>query len=143
MVQMAAGEFEDRFEELGLKVVFEEAVPGQKLMIQADGSQLWRVLDNLLSNIVKYAKENSQVASTTKNIIVGGTCANLQLEGGHPFINPQYRGKRTGPLHSRKPDAADGRKLPGDDRWPRIPCAAAVPPLLREQYVIVRIVKVW
>ena len=30
-------------------------------MIQADGSQLWRVLDNLLSNIVKYAKENSQV----------------------------------------------------------------------------------
>ena len=61
MVQMAAGEFEDRFEELGLKVVFEEAVPGQKLMIQADGSQLWRVLDNLLSNIVKYAKENSQV----------------------------------------------------------------------------------
>jgi len=40
-------------------------------------------------NGLVFAKENSQVASTAKNIIVGGTCANLQLEGGHPFINPQ------------------------------------------------------
>ena len=61
MVQMAAGEFEDRFEELRLKVEFSEKIPGQKLMIRADGSQLWRVLDNLLSNIVKYAKEDSSV----------------------------------------------------------------------------------
>ena len=64
MVQMAAGEFEDRFEELRLKVEFSEKIPGQKLMIRADGSQLWRVLDNLLSNIVKYAKEDSSVRIT-------------------------------------------------------------------------------
>ncbi len=64
MVQMAVGEFEDRFEELGLKVEFTQAQPGQKLMIRADGSQLWRVLDNLLSNIVKYAKKDSIVRIT-------------------------------------------------------------------------------
>lgn len=40
-------------------------------------------------NGLVFAKENAQVASTAKNIIVGGTCTNLQLEGGHPFINPQ------------------------------------------------------
>ena len=64
MVQMAAGEFEDRFEELGLKVEFTQRQPGQKLMILADGSQLWRVLDNLLGNIVKYARAGSTVRIT-------------------------------------------------------------------------------
>ena len=64
MVQMAAGEFEDRFEELGLKVEFTQRQPGQKLMILADGSQLWRVLDNLLGNIVKYARAGSAVRIT-------------------------------------------------------------------------------
>ncbi len=64
MVQMAAGEFEDRFEELGLKTVFVGERSGQKLEILADGSQLFRVLDNLLSNITKYAKKDSLVRIT-------------------------------------------------------------------------------
>ena len=37
---------------------------GQKLEILADGSQLFRVLDNLLSNITKYAKKDSLVRIT-------------------------------------------------------------------------------
>lgn len=61
LVQMAVGEFGDRFEEAGLRIVFSEAEKGRKLMILADGSQLFRVLDNLLGNIAKYAKKDSEV----------------------------------------------------------------------------------
>ena len=58
MVRMAAGEFEDRFEEAGLKTVMEA---GQALPVSADGDILWRVLDNLLGNIAKYAMPGSTV----------------------------------------------------------------------------------
>lgn len=75
MVQMAVGEFEDRFEELGLKVEYTQQQPGQKLMILADGSQLWRVLDNLLGNIVKYARAGSAVRITLSG--EGGTASVL------------------------------------------------------------------
>lgn len=40
-------------------------------------------------NGLVFAKENAQVASVAKNIVVNGTCSNLLLEGGHPFVNPQ------------------------------------------------------
>ena len=61
MVRMAVGEFDDRFSLAGLRTEFSEQEPGRKLMIMADGSQLWRVLDNLLSNIAKYARNGSAV----------------------------------------------------------------------------------
>ena len=35
--------------------------PKEPVYIQADGRQLWRVLENLLGNIFKYAKENTSV----------------------------------------------------------------------------------
>ena len=59
MLLMAEGEFEERFEELSLSVHTDTG--RESAVITADGSQLWRVLDNLLSNIAKYAKEGSEV----------------------------------------------------------------------------------
>jgi signal transduction histidine kinase len=53
MVQMAAGEFEDRFEQIPLTVQMEAK---KSLPVMADGDMLWRVFDNLLGNIAKYAK---------------------------------------------------------------------------------------
>ena len=58
MVQMAAGEFEDRFEQTGLKTEMEAE---KSLPVRADGDMLWRVLDNLLGNIAKYAMPGSTV----------------------------------------------------------------------------------
>ena len=58
MVRMAVGEFEDRFEEAGLKTEMEAHT---ELPIRADGDMLWRVLDNLLGNIAKYAMPGSTV----------------------------------------------------------------------------------
>jgi signal transduction histidine kinase len=58
MVQMAVGEFEDRFQEKGLTTEMEAA---RALPVSADGDMLWRVLDNLLGNIAKYAMPGSTV----------------------------------------------------------------------------------
>lgn len=59
MIVMAEGEFEERFEQIPLHVMMEL---DQDVKILADGSQLWRVLDNLLGNICKYAKPSSDVS---------------------------------------------------------------------------------
>ncbi len=58
MVRMAVGEFEDRFEQIPLQTKIDAA---QGYMVRADGEMLWRVLDNLLGNIAKYALPDSVV----------------------------------------------------------------------------------
>lgn len=59
MIQQTNGEFEEKYEEKGLGIVFE--VPGDKMLIRADGRHLWRVLENIYSNIYKYALARSRV----------------------------------------------------------------------------------
>lgn len=58
MVRMAVGEFEDRFEQVPLQTSIEAP---EGFLIRADGEMLWRVLDNLLGNIAKYALPDSVV----------------------------------------------------------------------------------
>lgn len=52
-------EFSDRLEEKGLKILYECATKDP--FISADSSHLYRVFQNLFSNIYKYALENSRV----------------------------------------------------------------------------------
>lgn len=59
MLQQAYGEFAERFEEHALCVVWE--VEKEPICIMADGRQLWRILENLLGNIYKYALEGTRV----------------------------------------------------------------------------------
>lgn len=35
-----------------------------------------------------FASSAGQVSSTAKNVVISGTCSSLQLEKGHPFVNP-------------------------------------------------------
>ena len=58
MIQ-AAGEFERRFVDAGLTMVIKR--PEHPVYIMADGRRLWRVFDNLLGNIVKYAMPGTRV----------------------------------------------------------------------------------
>ncbi|MBR2311243.1 MAG: HAMP domain-containing histidine kinase [Oscillospiraceae bacterium] len=58
-VSQALGEFSDRMEEQGLTAVLRK--PEQPVIIRADGRLLWRVLHNLMSNIVKYALPGTRV----------------------------------------------------------------------------------
>lgn len=59
MLQQAWGEFQERYEERGLIPVWE--VEKEPACIMADGRQLWRILENLLGNIYKYAMEGTRV----------------------------------------------------------------------------------
>ncbi len=59
MLKQACGEFEERLEERGLHLLWE--MERDPIYIMADGRQLWRILENLLGNIFKYARENTDV----------------------------------------------------------------------------------
>lgn len=59
MIWQAYGEFQERLEERGLTAVWE--LCEDPVFIMADGRQLWRILENLLGNIYKYALENTRI----------------------------------------------------------------------------------
>ena len=59
MIYQAGGEFADKFEIKGLKLI--ENLPKEPLYIRADGRRLWRVLENLFNNVSKYAMPNTRV----------------------------------------------------------------------------------
>ena len=59
LIKQATGEFEDKFNEKGLKIVTE--IPESEVNILADNRYIYRVIENLFSNISKYALEGSRV----------------------------------------------------------------------------------
>ncbi|MCI9526415.1 MAG: hypothetical protein HFH37_05815 [Lachnospiraceae bacterium] len=59
LVHQTEGEFAERFEERGLTVV--SKLPGQPVVVLADGRRIWRVLENLYQNVAKYAMEHTRV----------------------------------------------------------------------------------
>ncbi|HHT24532.1 MAG TPA: hypothetical protein GXZ76_03290 [Clostridiaceae bacterium] len=59
MLQQAYAEYETRLEKIQLKLIM--TYPEQSCMILADGKYFWRVLDNLFSNVVKYAQPDTRV----------------------------------------------------------------------------------
>ena len=59
LLSQAVGEYQQRMEEKELELIARQ--PDQPVMIMADGRHLWRVFDNLLNNICKYAQEKSRV----------------------------------------------------------------------------------
>lgn len=59
LVKQAGGEFESRMEERGIILMCH--LPEQPVMVMADGRHMWRVLDNLFGNAVKYALDGTRV----------------------------------------------------------------------------------
>lgn len=64
-VNQSIGEYADKFEEKALKVVFD--APEEQVCIMADSKGLFRVIENLYTNIYKYALEHTRV-------YIGMTC---------------------------------------------------------------------
>lgn len=58
-LQQLAGEYEERLETSSLKLNM--VLPEEKIYVEADGRYLWRVLDNLLQNVCKYAMAGTRV----------------------------------------------------------------------------------
>jgi len=59
LLSQAVGEFQQKMEEKNLELIARQSQEPVKIM--ADGRHLWRVFDNLLNNICKYAQEGSRV----------------------------------------------------------------------------------
>lgn len=59
LLAQCIGEYDSRFKEKKLQIVMN--TPDEPVSIVADGRLLWRVFDNLLGNIVKYAMPNTRV----------------------------------------------------------------------------------
>ncbi|MBQ3578270.1 MAG: HAMP domain-containing histidine kinase, partial [Firmicutes bacterium] len=59
LVDQALGETDEKFKERGLEVIVKNSC--ENPMVRADGQLLWRVIDNLLNNVCKYALEGSRV----------------------------------------------------------------------------------
>jgi len=59
LIKQGFGELADKVEASGLEFI--TSFPSEKIMINADGKLLWRVVDNLLSNVFKYAMPASRV----------------------------------------------------------------------------------
>ena len=69
----AEGEFEERLRAAGLEPVVRR--PSMPVYIMADGRRLWRVFDNLLSNIIKYSMPSTRVWLT------------LEQSGGYAVVS--------------------------------------------------------
>lgn len=59
LIQQTNGEFYERFEAKGLRVVTN--MPEEPVVIEADGRRLWRIIENVYSNVAKYAMPNTRV----------------------------------------------------------------------------------
>lgn len=59
LVSQVTGEYEERFEKSGLSPVL--IVPEETVYALGDGRYLWRIMDNLLSNVCKYALSGTRV----------------------------------------------------------------------------------
>lgn len=59
MISQALGEYESKFNENNLNAIY-TPLDGINI-VQADGNLLWRVIDNLFSNVYKYSMENTRV----------------------------------------------------------------------------------
>ena len=74
LVKQATGEFEDKFKKSGLETIIN--VDENEINIMADSRYMYRVIENLFSNVSKYALENSRVYidikedSSEKNVII-------------------------------------------------------------------------
>lgn len=53
------GEFEEKMSECSLELIMTH--PGEEAYIMADGRHFWRVIDNLMNNICKYAQPGTRV----------------------------------------------------------------------------------
>jgi len=59
MLSQAVGEYSERFKSSKLNLIISK--PEDPVMIEADGRLLWRVFDNLMNNICKYAQPETRV----------------------------------------------------------------------------------
>ena len=66
LIKQALGEFEDKFKDKKLEIIKE--FPKKELKVKADSRYMYRIIENLFSNIAKYALDNSRVYVDVKEV---------------------------------------------------------------------------
>ena len=70
LVMQAFGEYREKFENCGLDI--RTNTDEKNIFVKADGKHMWRIIENLLSNVLKYSMKKSRVyISITKNDLYG------------------------------------------------------------------------
>ncbi|MDE6025704.1 MAG: HAMP domain-containing histidine kinase [Lachnospiraceae bacterium] len=64
ILNQVLGEFEDKLEKRGIKTIVKCE---DEYYVMADGRLLWRVMENLINNVAKYALDNSRVYVDVEN----------------------------------------------------------------------------
>ncbi len=62
----AGGEYAEKLEASGLSLITKQ--PEDAVMIMADGRRMWRIFDNLMNNICKYAQSGTRVYLTLETV---------------------------------------------------------------------------
>lgn len=80
MVLQANGEFAEKFEEKGLNIISD--FTSEEIYTNLDSKKMWRVLENIYSNIYKYSLENTRVyiQIKEKNDIIEFTAKNISKQ---------------------------------------------------------------
>lgn len=70
LVMQATGEYREKIEKAGLDI--RTSASDKSIFIRADGKHMWRIIENLLSNVLKYSMAKSRVyINITKNETYG------------------------------------------------------------------------
>jgi len=70
LINQTTGEFEDKFKEKGLQIITN--MPEEEICIEADSRYMYRIIENVFSNVSKYALMGSRVyldLTKTENIV--------------------------------------------------------------------------
>ena len=59
LLDQTAGEYGEKLSAQGLELILKK--PEEPVTVMADGRHLWRILDNLMNNICKYAQPGTRV----------------------------------------------------------------------------------
>ncbi len=98
LIEQSAAEYSDRFAAAGLTPVIR--IPGEPVIVNADGKLLWRVFDNLLSNVCKYS--------------LPGTRVYLDATAGETMSCVTIRNISSAPLGDIEPEELTERFVRGD-----------------------------
>ena len=95
-VTQTVGEFEEKAAAAGLDLIISK--PDEPVYIMADGRHVWRVIDNLMNNICKYAQPGSRVYVNLEPRVQGAHHLSQYFQ-----ISPEYqRGGVDGALCARR-----------------------------------------
>lgn len=59
LIKQSTGEFEDKFKAKSLEIITN--IPDEEICINADNRYMYRIIENIFSNVAKYSMENSRV----------------------------------------------------------------------------------